>query len=765
MASQACPILLFEEIPMRITNEEALAYHREGRRGKVEVIATKPTLTQRDLSLAYTPGVAVPVLEIARDPSLAYEYTAKGNLVAVVSNGTAILGLGDRGPLASKPVMEGKGVLFKRFADVDVFDIEITAREPEEIIRVVEAIAPTFGGINLEDIKAPECFVVEETLKQRLDIPVFHDDQHGTAIISGAALLNALELTGRRIEDVQIVMSGAGAAAIACAEFYILLGARRENITMVDTKGVIYQGRTEGMNPYKARFARDTKARSLADAVRGTDVFIGLSIADILTPEMAKTMAARPIIFAMANPDPEIKYEVAKAARPDAIIATGRSDYPNQVNNVLGFPFIFRGALDVQARAINEPMKVAAARALAALTKEDVPDSVLKAYGLTSLRFGPDYLIPKPLDPRVLLWEAPAVAQAAMETGVARIRIDLDRYREQLEARLGKGWAVMRTIINKARRAPKRIVFGEGEEPKIIRAAAQIEEEGIGHPILLGREDVIQAHIQELGLDYKPHVVNPSQHDCFEQYANTLFTLRQRKGMTYALACELLRQPNYFGVMMVEMGDADAFVSGLTYDYPSVIRPALQIVHTKPGVRRVAGLYIMIVRDKVYFFTDATVNIEPTSEDLAEIAILAADLAREFDIEPRIAMLSFSNFGSTKHPLAEKVQKAVELVRARRPDLAVDGEMQADTAVVPEIIEQRYPFSRVKDANVLVFPDLEAANVAYKLLGRLGGAEAIGPVLLGMGKPVHVLQTGDEVKDIVRIAALAVVDAQNRNKH
>ena len=749
---------------MRITNEEALAYHREGRRGKIEVIATKPTLTQRDLSLAYTPGVAVPVLEIERDPSLAYEYTAKGNLVAVISNGTAILGLGDRGPLASKPVMEGKGVLFKRFADIDVFDIEIAAREPEEVIRIVEALAPTFGGINLEDIKAPECFAIEEALKARLDIPVFHDDQHGTAIISGAALLNALELTGRRIEDVQIVMSGAGASAIACAEFYVLLGARRENIIMVDTKGVIYQGRTEGMNPYKARFARDTKARTLADAIQGADVFVGLSVADVLTPEMLKTMAARPIVFAMANPDPEIRYELARATRPDAIVATGRSDYPNQVNNVLGFPFIFRGALDVRARAINEEMKVAAARALAALAKEDVPDSVLKAYGLTSLRFGPDYLIPKPLDPRVLLWEAPAVAKAAMETGVARIYIDLDHYREQLEARLGRGWAVMRTMINKARRAPKRIVFGEGEEPKIIRAAAQVEEEGIGHPILLGRPEVIQAHVYELGLDYEPHVINPVTHECFDRYADALFALRQRKGVTRALACELLRQPNYFGVMMVEMGDADAFISGLTYDYPAVIRPALQIFHTKPGVRRAAGLYIMVVRDKVYFFTDATVNIEPTAEDLAEIAILAADLAREFDIEPRIAMLSFSNFGSTKHPLAEKVSKAVEIVRARRPDLLVDGEMQADTAVVPEIIEQRYPFSRVKDANVLVFPNLEAANVAYKLLARLGGAEAIGPVLLGMGKPVHVLQTGDEVKDIVRIAALAVVDAQQRER-
>ncbi|HEY65207.1 MAG TPA: NADP-dependent malic enzyme [Caldilineae bacterium] len=748
---------------MRITKEEALAYHSEGRKGKIQVVPTKPTLTQRDLSLAYTPGVAVPVLEIAKDPDLVYEYTAKGNLVAVISNGTAILGLGDRGPLASKPVMEGKGVLFKRFADIDVFDIEVNVRDPDQFISVVEALAPTFGGINLEDIKAPECFYIEQTLRERLDIPVFHDDQHGTAIISGAALLNACELTGRRLEDLKIVICGAGASAIACAEFYIRLGVRREHIIMVDSRGVIYAGRQENMNEYKARFAVETDARTLAEALVGADMFLGLSVANILTAEMIQAMAPNPIIFALANPDPEIPYEVAKEARPDAILATGRSDYPNQVNNVLGFPFIFRGALDVRARAINDEMEVAAARALAALAHEDVPDSVLSAYGLTSLRFGPEYIIPKPLDPRALLWVAPAVAQAAMETGVSRIQIDIDAYREELEARLGKGWELMRRIINKAKTAPKRIVFAEGEEPKILRAAAQIEEVGIGSVILLGRREVIQERLQELGLDYKPRVVTPGASEYDERYAEALYQMRQRRGVTRSLAYQLVRQPNYFGALMVALGDADAFISGLTYSYPEVLRPALQVVHTREGIRRVAGLYIMIVRDRVYFFTDATVNIDPDAEELAEIAILAADLAREFDIEPRIAMLSFSNFGSTRHPFSEKVRRAVEIVRERRPDLCVDGEMQADTAVVPEIIDERYPFSRVRDANVLVFPDLEAANVAYKLLQRLGGAETIGPILMGAGKPVHVLQTGDEVKDIVRIAAIAVVDAQQRD--
>jgi malate dehydrogenase (oxaloacetate-decarboxylating)(NADP+) len=742
--------------------EDALEYHRKGRPGKLEIVPTKPMITQRDLSLAYSPGVAYPVLEIEKDPDLAYEYTIKGNLVAVISNGTAILGLGDRGALASKPVMEGKAVLFKKFADVDAIDIEVNTRDPDEFIRVVQAIAPTFGGINLEDIKAPECFYIEETLRATLDIPVFHDDQHGTAVISAAALLNALELVGKRIDEIKVVINGAGASGIACADLWVKLGVRKENLIMLDTKGVIYKGRKEGMNPYKERFAADTEARTLAEAIRGADVFLGLSVADVLTPEMVKSMAERPIIFALANPDPEIRYELAKEVRPDAIVATGRSDYPNQVNNVLGFPFIFRGALDVRARAINDEMKLAAARALAALAREDVPDSVLKAYGLETLRFGPDYIIPKPLDPRVMLWEAPAVAQAAMETGVARIHIDIEEYRERLAARLGKGTQVMRFIINKAKAAPKRIAFGEGEEPKILRAAALIQEEGIGRPILIGRPEVIRRRIEELGLRCQPEIVYPPEFPRLEEYAQRLYEKRQRKGVTLPLARTLMLEPNYFGPMMVEMGDADAFISGLTYDYPAVIRPALQVVGVREGMRKVAGLYIMIVKEKVYFFTDATVNIEPTAEDLAEIAIMAADFAQRFDIEPRVAMLSFSNFGSTRHPLSEKVRQAVEIVRQRRPDILIDGEMQADTAVVPDIIEERYPFSRVKDANVLVFPDLEAANVSYKLLQRLGNAQAIGPILLGMGKPVHVLQTGDEVQDIVFIAAIAALDAQER---
>ncbi len=750
----------------KITREEALEYHRlGGKPGKVSVVPTKPMDTQRDLSLAYTPGVAVPVLEIERDPELAYEYTSKGNLVAVVSNGTAILGLGDRGALASKPVMEGKGVLFKRFADVDVFDIEVNTHDPDELIRVVAAIAPTFGGINLEDIKAPECFYIEETLKAMLDIPVFHDDQHGTAIISGAALLNGLELVGKNIQDVRITISGAGASAISCAELMVRLGATRENILLVDTRGVVYRGRKDGMNQYKERFAADTDARTLEDAVRQADVFYGLSVADILTPAMVKTMAERPLIFAMANPDPEIRYELAKEARPDAIVATGRSDYPNQINNVLGFPFIFRGALDVRARAINEEMKVAATRALAALTKEDVPDSVLRAYGLESLKFGEDYIIPKPLDPRVLLWEAPAVARAAMETGAARRRIDIDEYREQLAFRQGLGEQVRHYILHKAQSCPvkKRLVFAEGEEPKIIRAAARIQDEKIGDPILIGRPEVIQEKIQTLGLDCCPKMIDPWKFERLEEYVRAYYEMRNRKGITLQEARKRMREPNILGPMMVKMGDADAFVSGLTYSYPEVIRPALQIHHTHPEAKIAAGVYIMIVNSKVYLFTDATVNIDPGAEDLAEIACLAAKFARQLGLEPRVALLSFSNFGSTPHPLAEKVRRAVEIIRSKCPDFAVDGEMQADTAVVPEIVENRYPFSQVKDANVLVFPSLEAANVAYKLLARLGNAQAIGPILLGMGAPVHVLQTGDEVRDIVNIAAVAVMDSMERD--
>jgi malate dehydrogenase (oxaloacetate-decarboxylating)(NADP+) len=749
----------------KITREDALEYHRlGGKPGKVAIIPTKPMATQRDLGLAYTPGVAVPVLEIAENPELAYEYTSKGNLVAVISNGTAILGLGDRGALASKPVMEGKGVLFKKFADVDVFDIEVNSHDPEVIIQVAAAISPTFGGINLEDIKAPECFYIEEKLKEMLDIPVFHDDQHGTAIISGAALVNGLEIVEKNIAEVKICISGAGASAISCAELMIQLGARRENIILVDTRGVVYRGRTEGMNKYKERLAQETDARTLEDAVRGSDVFYGLSVANILTPEMVKKMADRPLIFAMANPDPEIRYELAREARPDAIVATGRSDYPNQINNVLGFPFIFRGALDVRARAINDEMKAAASRALADLTKEDVPDSVLRAYGLESLKFGPDYIVPKPLDPRVILWESPAVAKAAMDSGIARKYIDIDEYREQLALRQGIGEQVRHNIMNKARasRPKKRIVFAEGEEPKIIRAAAQVADEGIGIPILVGRPEVIAAKIESLGLDCCPAIVNPAKFERLQEYASAYYEIRQRKGITFKDAHKLVREPNIFGPMMVKMGDAEAFVSGLTYDYPEVIRPALQIHHTHAGAKRAAGVYIMIVNNRTYLFTDATVNIDPTAEDLAEIACLSADFARQLGLEPRVALLSFSNFGSTPHPLTAKIQRALEIIREKCRDFVVDGEMQADTAVVPEIIDERYPFSQVKDANVLVFPSLEAANIAYKLLARLGNAQAIGPILLGVGAPVHVLQTGDEVRDIVNIAAVAVIDAISR---
>ncbi len=750
----------------KFTREDALEYHRlKGKPGKVAIVPTKPMDTQRDLSLAYSPGVAEPVLEIEKHPEDAYEYTSKGNLVGVVSNGTAILGLGDRGALASKPVMEGKGVLFKKFADIDVFDIELNSHDPDEIIKVVAAISPTFGGINLEDIKAPECFSIEETLKGMLDIPVFHDDQHGTAIISSAGLANALEIVGKKHEDIRLVISGAGASAISCAELAIRWGVKRECIMLVDTKGVVYKGRKEGMNKYKEQLAVEDKGqRTLADALQGADVFYGLSVANVLTPEMVKTMAQDPIIFAMANPDPEIKPELAHEARKDVIMATGRSDYVNQVNNVLGFPFIFRGALDVRAKAINEEMKFAASKALAALAKEDVPDSVIRAYGGESIKFGREYIIPKPLDPRVLLWEAPAVAEMGMKTGVARKTIDINEYREQLAYRQGKGEQVRYFFQNKARSSggTRRIAFAEGEEQKIIRAAYQIKEEGIATPVLIGRQSVIAEQLKNLGLDYKPQVVDPDKFDKLEAYTNAYYELRQRKGANIRDVTKLVCEPNVLGSLMVKMGDADAFVSGLTYDYPDVIRPSLQIHHTAKGATRAAGVYIMIVEDQVYLFTDATVNIEPTAEDLAEIASLAADFAKRLEIDPRVAFLSFSNFGSTPHPLSDKVRRAVELTKSRRPELKVDGEMQADTAVVADIIENRYPFSAVKDANVLVFPSLESANIAYKLLARLGKAKAIGPILLGMGAPVHVLQTGDDVNAIVQIASVAVMDVMGR---
>jgi malate dehydrogenase (oxaloacetate-decarboxylating)(NADP+) len=752
----------------KFTREDALEYHRlKGKPGKVAIVPTKPMDTQRDLSLAYSPGVAEPVLEIEKNPEDAYEYTSKGNLVAVVSNGTAILGLGDRGALASKPVMEGKGVLFKKFADIDVFDIEVNSHDPDEIIKVVAAISPTFGGINLEDIKAPECFYIEETLKGMLDIPVFHDDQHGTAIISSAGLANALEIVGKKHEDIRLVISGAGASAISCAELAIKWGVKRENIMLVDTKGVVYKGRTVGMNKYKERLAvEDRGHRTLVDAVQGADVFYGLSVANVLTPEMVKSMADDPIIFAMANPDPEIKPELAREARSDVIIATGRSDYTNQVNNVLGFPFIFRGALDVRARQINEEMKFAASKALAALAKEDVPDSVIRAYGGEAIKFGREYIIPKPLDPRVLLWEAPAVAGMAMETGVARKTIDIDEYRQQLAYRQGKGEQVRYFFQNKARTSggKKRVVFAEGEEQKIIRAAFQVKEEGIATPILIGNPKTIQQQLDNLGLSYKPEIVDNNNFHQASQYATAYYELRNRKGLTMMDAVKKIREPNILGPMMVKCGDADAFVSGLTYDYPDVIRPALQIHHTARGTAKAAGVYIMIVEDRVYLFTDATVNIEPSAEDLYEIACLAADFARRLEIEPRVAFLSFSNFGSTPHPLSNKVRQAVELTKSRRPDLSVDGEMQADTAVVADIIENRYSFSSVRDANVLVFPSLESANIAYKLLANLGKAKAIGPILLGMGAPVHVLQTGDDVNAIVQIASVAVMDVMGREE-
>jgi len=748
---------------MTIQKSDALAYHFGARPGKIEVSPTKPCRTQWDLSLAYTPGVAQPCLAIQEEPLDAFKYTAKGNLVAVVSNGTAVLGLGNVGALAGKPVMEGKAVLFKRFADVDVFDLEVDSMNPDDVIKVCQLLEPTFGGINLEDIKAPECFYIEETLKKTMKIPVFHDDQHGTAIISGAALLNALEIVGKPIDKVRVVFNGSGAAGIACGEHYVRLGVKRENIILADTKGVIYQGRTEGMNPYKARFAQKTEWRTLAEAVKGADVFIGLSVKGAFTPEMLRTMAARPIVFAMANPDPEITYDEAVATRKDVIIATGRSDYPNQVNNVLGFPFIFRGALDVHATAINEEMKLAATRALAALAKEDVPDSVCQAYGVARIRFGPEYIIPKPFDPRVLVWTASAVARAAMETGVAKEPVNLEEYRERLERLLGKAHEVMRLIIHKAQSKPQRVVFPEGENEKILRAAHILTEEKIARPMLIGNTDVIRAKAADLSMGLEEiQIVDPATWPKREAYIQMLYELRQRRGVTLSEARELINNRNLFGAVMVHLGDADALVGGETQHFPDTIRPALQVIKPRPGLHKVSGVYVLVTkRGDMYFLADCTVNIEPSAEDLAEIALCAAEAARRFNVTPRVAMLSFSNFGSTPHPLTEKVRQAVQLVHKADPTLMIDGEMMSDTAVVPEIIAETYPFSSLHGgANVLVFPDLNSANTCYKLLARIGGIETIGPILMGMSRPVHVLQRGAEPEEIVNIAAIAVVDAQ-----
>jgi malate dehydrogenase (oxaloacetate-decarboxylating)(NADP+) len=753
---------------MPVTKQEALEYHQGSRPGKIEVTPTKPCRTQRDLSLAYTPGVADPCLEIQDNPQDAYKYTAKGNLVAVVSNGTAVLGLGDIGALAGKPVMEGKAVLFKRFADVDVFDVEVNSHDPDEIIKLCQLLEPTFGGINLEDIKAPDCFYIEETLKKTLKIPVFHDDQHGTAIISGAALLNALEIVGKDIGSVRVVFNGAGAAGIACAEHYVRLGVKRENIILCDTKGVVYAGRQQGMNPYKERFARETKLRTLAEAVKGADVFAGLSVKGAITQDMVRSMAANPIVFAMANPDPEITYEQAKACRSDVIIATGRSDYPNQVNNVLGFPSIFRGALDVRATAINEEMKLAATRALANLAKEDVPDSVCRAYGVERLRFGREYLIPTPFDPRVLIWEASAVAEAAMKSGVAQQPVDLNTYRDELERRLGKANEISRMMMHKAQAQPKQVVFPEGDNEKILRACHILAEEKIARPILLGHAAAIRTKAAELGVDLSGMVMaDPAESPLREGYIQELFRLRQRRGVTLTEARILIDDRNVFGSMMVHMGDADALVSGVTQHFPDTIRPALQIVRMREGLHRVSGCYAMITRKgDIYFLADTSVNIEPTAEDLVEIALCTAHTARRFDIVPHVAMLSFSSFGSVDHPSCAKVRKAVEMLHFADPTLIVDGEITADDALSPEVIASQYPFSSLKSGvNVLIFPDLASANIACKLLVKIAGGEIIGPILMGMSRPVHVLQRSAAVEDIVNVAAIAVVDAQENETY
>ena len=747
----------------RIRKEDALNYHEFPRPGKTEVVPTKPTATQRDLSLAYTPGVADPCLEIHKTPTDVYRYTNKGNLVAVISNGTAVLGLGNIGAAAGKPVMEGKGVLFKRFAGIDVFDLEVDTEDIEAFIQTVRLLEPTFGGINLEDIKAPECFEIEERLEEAMGIPVFHDDQHGTAIISAAALVNALEVAGKKIEDVRLVVSGAGAAAFGCIHLYLLLGLRKENVMLVDSKGVIYKGRTDGMTKHKERYAVETEARTLADSLVGADVLVGLSVGGLVTKEMVRSMADRPIVFAMANPNPEISYEDAIEAREDVIMATGRSDFPNQVNNVLGFPFIFRGALDCRATHINDQMQLAASRALAELAKEDVPDSVLRAYGLDRLSFGREYLIPKPFDYRVLLRVPVAVAKAAAETNVATCPIeDYDRYTFELERHLGRSHQIMHGLLERAKKRPKRIVFPEGDHEKIVRAAKILIDEGIAEPILLGREADLRVHLEQLDLELSDlTVIDVEKSDKMESYAQRLHEIRRRHGVTLTDAKNLLKSRNYWAMTMLEMGDADGVISGLRTYYPETIRPALQVLRTRPGVSRVSGAYVLVFEDRELILADTTVNILPTTEDLVEIAEMTAETAKRFGIEPRIAMLSFSNFGSTYHPDQYKVQKAVEALKAKRPDLVVEGEMQADVAVKREVAESDYPWSLIQgDANVLICPDLSSANIAYKLLWRLAEAEAIGPILQGLSKPVHVLQRGVDVIDIVNMAAIAVLDAQ-----
>lgn len=749
-----------------IRKEDALEYHAKGRPGKIEVIPTKETKTQRDLALAYSPGVADPCMEIHHNPDDVYKYTAKGNLVAVISNGTAVLGLGDIGPEASKPVMEGKGLLFKIFADIDVFDIELNSTKIDHFVSVVKALEPTFGGINLEDIKAPECFEIETRLKKEMNIPIMHDDQHGTAIISGAALLNALELVGKDIAKVKFVVSGAGASAISCCKIYIALGADVKNIHMFDSKGLITASRTD-LDQYKQQFAQDSAAMSLEEAMVGADVFIGLSKGNVVSQDMIRAMAEKPIVFALANPDPEIPYESAVAARHDVIMATGRSDYPNQVNNVLGFPFIFRGALDVRATAINEEMKLAAVKALAALAKEPVPEIVNVAYNEKSLHFGPTYIIPKPIDPRLLVKVSPAVAKAAMDSGVARQPItDWEQYEADLYRRLGTDDNILRFVINKAKQDPKRVVFAEAENLKVLKAAQIVKDERIAIPILLGEERKIKKLIEENGLSLNDVTIIDPRSDAQEkkrcEYGNIFFEKRARRGYNVYEARKIMRERTYFGCMMVETGEADALISGLTRQYPNTLRPALEIIGMEEGASRVAGMYMMLSKKGPLFFADTTVNFNPTREELGAITLLTAKTVEHFNIKPRIAMLSYSNFGSSDSPEAILVRDVVADIKKSHPDLVIDGEMQAGIAFNKDLLRENYPFSElVNEApNTLIFPNLAAGNIAYHLLMEVGGAEAVGPILMGLRKPVHVLQLGSSVRQIVNMVAIAVVDAQ-----
>jgi malate dehydrogenase (oxaloacetate-decarboxylating)(NADP+) len=750
----------------KISRQEALNYHSKGRPGKIEVIPTKPYNTQRDLSMAYTPGVADPCTEIEKNPGDAYKYTAKGNLVAVISNGTAVLGLGNIGPLAGKPVMEGKGLLFKVFADVDVFDIEVDCNDTDKLIEIVKAISPTFGGINLEDIKAPECFEIEERLRKELNIPVFHDDQHGTAIISGAALLNALEINGKDIGELKVVVNGAGASAISCSRFYISLGVRPENLIMVDSKGVLHKERND-INSLKQKFVSATKARTLAQALEGADLFLGLSVGNVVTGEMIRSMADNPIVFAMANPTPEISYEDAVNARGDVIMATGRSDYPNQVNNVLGFPFIFRGALDVRASEINEEMKIAACHALASLAKEMVPDDVNRAYGLENLTFGRHYLIPKPLDPRLISTVSSAVAKAAVDSGVAAVKIsDWDGYKMELNKRLGIDNQLISGIMEKAKQNPKRLVFAEANNLKVLKAAQEVLSEGIAQPILLGNKEVINRLIEDNCLRLKDvEIINPvgdEERDRRERYASLFHMQRQRKGMLYDEAMQKMYNRDYFGVMMVETGEADAFLSGFSSRYSETIRPALQIVGTNNTMRHIAGMYLMRTKKGPFFFADTTVNIQPSARTMVDTTLLVARAIRKFNIEPRIALVSYSNFGSQKEGSPARVREAVEILHRDYPDILVDGEMQANFAFNKNLRHIRFPFSKLDglDVNAIIFPNLSSGNIAYKMMQEIGGAEAVGPIVLGLKKSIHILQIESSVREIVNMASIAVVDAQ-----